>query len=190
MPSQSNCRRQTPHTEDFAVCSKTPKRSKIEKRATKGSFLHYHISPPWTQHTLLILPAMDERKQKALNDFRAKLLQHKEVNNRVRASKWDQRNIKFLKNIFLNCWLTVQLYVFGSSVREEHKKLKKDYDKSEDDLKALQSVGQIIGEVLRQLDEEKCKTTHHGLLKVESSSDCSIFLYPPPKQKTMFFFCD
>jgi len=42
-------------------------------------------------------------------------------------------------------------------VREEYKKLKKDYDKSEDDLKALQSVGQIIGEVLRQLDDEKCK---------------------------------
>jgi len=36
--------------------------------------------------------------------------------------------------------------------------LKKDYDKTEDDLKALQSVGQIIGEVLRQLDEERCTT--------------------------------
>lgn len=31
----------------------------------------------------------------------------------------------------------------------------KDYDKTEDDMKALQSVGQIIGEVLKQLDEEK-----------------------------------
>merc|ERR1711988_1635484 len=30
-----------------------------------------------------------------------------------------------------------------------------DYDKTEDDLKALQSVGQIIGEVLKQLDEER-----------------------------------
>ena len=36
------------------------------------------------------------------------------------------------------------------------KKLKKEYDKTEDDLKALQSVGQIIGEVLRQLDEGRC----------------------------------
>ena len=33
--------------------------------------------------------------------------------------------------------------------------LKKDYDKTEDDLKALQSVGQIIGEVLRQLDADR-----------------------------------
>lgn len=47
-------------------------------------------------------------------------------------------------------------YSTADAVREEYKKLKKDYDKSEDDLKALQSVGQIIGEVLRQLDEEKC----------------------------------
>ena len=42
------------------------------------------------------------------------------------------------------------------AVRDEAKGLKKDYDKTEDDLKALQSVGQIIGEVLRQLDEERC----------------------------------
>lgn len=42
------------------------------------------------------------------------------------------------------------------SQREELKTLRATYDKTEDDLKALQSVGQIIGEVLRQLDEERC----------------------------------
>lgn len=36
------------------------------------------------------------------------------------------------------------------------KETKKTFDKTEDDLKALQSMGQIIGEVLRQLDDEKC----------------------------------
>merc|ERR1712070_492704 len=76
-------------------------------------------------HTQEKRMAMDERKQKALHDFRAKLLQHKEVNDRVR------------------------------SMREDFKTQKRAYDKSEDDLKALQSVGQIIGEVLRQLDDEK-----------------------------------
>ena len=40
-------------------------------------------------------------------------------------------------------------------MRDEVKQLRKDYDKTEDDLKALQSVGQIIGEVLRQLDAER-----------------------------------
>jgi len=33
--------------------------------------------------------------------------------------------------------------------------LQKEYQKTEDHLKAIQSVGQIIGEVLRQLDEER-----------------------------------
>ena len=42
-------------------------------------------------------------------------------------------------------------------VREDLKKAKKEFDKTEDDLKALQSVGQIIGEVLRQLDDERCE---------------------------------
>ena len=42
-------------------------------------------------------------------------------------------------------------------MRDDIKTLKKQYDKTEDDLKALQSVGQIIGEVLKQLDEERCE---------------------------------
>merc|ERR1711892_1016501 len=40
-------------------------------------------------------------------------------------------------------------------LRGQLKDLTNQYDKSENDLKALQSVGQIVGEVLRQLTEEK-----------------------------------
>lgn len=40
-------------------------------------------------------------------------------------------------------------------MREQIKELNKQYEKSENDLKALQSVGQIVGEVLKQLTEEK-----------------------------------
>ena len=47
--------------------------------------------------------------------------------------------------------------VFVIIVREDLKKKTKDFDKSENDLKALQSVGQIVGEILKQLHEEKCK---------------------------------
>lgn len=36
------------------------------------------------------------------------------------------------------------------------KDLQKDYRKTEDDIKAVQSVGQIIGEVMKQLDDERC----------------------------------
>jgi len=41
------------------------------------------------------------------------------------------------------------------ALRMDLKQLKADYDKSEEDLKALQSVGQIIAEVLRRLDDER-----------------------------------
>lgn len=41
-------------------------------------------------------------------------------------------------------------------MRERLKELTKQFDKSEDNLKALQSVGQIVGEVLKQLTEDKC----------------------------------
>jgi len=68
-----------------------------------------------------------ERKEQALQEYRKKLLQHKEIDAKVRT------------------------------LREQVKAAKKEYDKTEDDLKALQSVGQIIAEVLRQLDEERCK---------------------------------
>lgn len=37
------------------------------------------------------------------------------------------------------------------------KDLEKEFAKTEEDIKAIQSVGQIIGEVLKQLDDEKCK---------------------------------
>jgi 26S proteasome regulatory subunit T4 len=40
-------------------------------------------------------------------------------------------------------------------VRLSIRDLEKEYNKTENDIKALQSVGQIIGEVLKQLDEER-----------------------------------
>lgn len=60
----------------------------------------------------------------------------------------------------LTCTRVHTLYVAPFSpyvVREDLKEMTKDFDKSEDDLKSLQSgVGQIVGEVLRQLTEDKC----------------------------------
>lgn len=43
------------------------------------------------------------------------------------------------------------------SLRMGIKDLQREFDVSEENIKALQSVGQIIGEVLKQLDEERCK---------------------------------
>ncbi|KAK2655643.1 hypothetical protein Ddye_008695 [Dipteronia dyeriana] len=65
------------------------------------------------------------RRRNAVTEYRKKLLQHKEIESRVR------------------------------SVRENLRAAKKEFNKTEDDLKSLQSVGQIIGEVLRPLDNER-----------------------------------
>jgi len=69
--------------------------------------------------------AAPSRREALMDDLRKALLQHKEVDTKVRQK------------------------------REELKELSRQYDQSEDDLKSLQSVGQIIGEVLRQLDEDR-----------------------------------
>ena len=66
-----------------------------------------------------------EERRRAIDSFRKALLKHKEVDVKLKA------------------------------LRKEAKELTKKYEKTEDDLKALQSVGQIIGELLRQLDEDR-----------------------------------
>ncbi|XP_041351522.1 26S proteasome regulatory subunit 10B [Gigantopelta aegis] len=68
---------------------------------------------------------VDSVREKGLADYRKKLLEHKELEARLKE------------------------------MRENLKELTKQYEKSENDLKALQSVGQIVGEVLKQLTEEK-----------------------------------
>ena len=61
--------------------------------------------------------------------------------------------------------------------------LERDYEKSEDDIKALQSVGQIIGEVLKQLDEERCTSTPqlsrcmHSFTVLDLHSHCQGFIW-------------
>lgn len=70
-------------------------------------------------------PDEEHRRKEAQDELRNKLLAHKEIDAKVR------------------------------NLRDQAKELKVEYEKTEDDLKALQSVGQIIGEVLRQLDDER-----------------------------------
>ena len=42
-------------------------------------------------------------------------------------------------------------------MRQELVDAKEKYDKTEEDLKAVQNVGQLVGDVLKQLDDERCK---------------------------------
>nr|XP_044251855.1 26S proteasome regulatory subunit 10B [Drosophila takahashii] len=64
---------------------------------------------------------VDDERMKALTTYRTKLLEHREIESRLKA------------------------------LRDKHRILNAEYEKSEDDLKALQSVGQMLGEVLKQL---------------------------------------
>jgi 26S proteasome regulatory subunit T4 len=66
-----------------------------------------------------------DERQAALTEYRKQLLKHKDVEARVKNE------------------------------RQALKQKQKDYERTEEHLKALQSVGQIIGEVLRQLDAER-----------------------------------
>lgn len=68
-----------------------------------------------------------ERKEQALTEYRSKLQKHKEIDTKVRA------------------------------LRETVKELKKDYDKTEDDLKALQ-----VGTLLRTQEFREHPTQHSG----------------------------
>ena len=70
----------------------------------------------------------DDERQHALSAFKSKLLESREWESKLKALRQDIRG------------------------------LQKDYDHTEDNIKALQSVGQIIGEVLKQLDEERCQS--------------------------------
>ena len=54
-------------------------------------------------------------------------------------------------------------------MRENLRNTKKEFAKTEDDLKSLQSVGQIIGEVLRPLDNERCELFY--------DLSCQIFVF-------------
>lgn len=68
----------------------------------------------------------DPERAQALEDYKKKLLESREWEAKLKA------------------------------LRMEIKDLQKAYETSEDNIKALQSVGQIIGEILKQLDEERC----------------------------------
>ena len=69
-----------------------------------------------------------------------------------------------LLNYIKNCCWQFVTHPDGPSFlgRGQLKQLKKDYDKTEDDLKSLQSVSQIIGEVLQHLRED------HYIVKASS----------------------
>lgn len=70
-------------------------------------------------------PPVQSEREQVLERYRAKIREHRETEARLK------------------------------SIREDVKDLVTRYQKTEDDLSALQSVGQIIGDVLKRLDRER-----------------------------------
>lgn len=68
----------------------------------------------------------DPERQQALEQYKNKLLESREWESKLKALRMDIKG------------------------------LQKEFETTEENIKALQSVGQIIGEVLKQLDEERC----------------------------------
>ena len=76
------------------------------------------------------------------------LIPHRKVNEHSRMGGLPQERYCFLFRSRKNDSYGI--------VRMNIRTLSGDFDKTEDDMKALQSVGQIIGEILKQLDDERC----------------------------------
>ncbi|KAJ5973923.1 26S protease regulatory subunit S10B, partial [Penicillium waksmanii] len=87
--------------------------------------LPYAFSPFDSRSPSIMSGANDPERDQALDDYKRSLLELRE---------WEAK----LK-----------------SLRMGIKDLQREFDVSEENIKALQSVGQIIGEVLKQLDEER-----------------------------------
>ncbi|KAF7137171.1 hypothetical protein RHSIM_Rhsim07G0243000 [Rhododendron simsii] len=99
----------------------------IDEEVVNGENVYYNSDTDESLTPAQMSEAEDDavRRRAAVAEYRKKLLQHKELESRVK------------------------------SVRESLRSSKKEFNKTEDDLKSLQSVGQIIGEVLRPLDNER-----------------------------------
>lgn len=63
------------------------------------------------------------------------------------------------------------------NLRLEIKDLEKEFNNTEENIKALQSVGQIIGEVLKQLDDERCTPAR---IPPTSTPASTVLTYPSP----------
>ncbi|ETN86986.1 26S proteasome subunit P45 family protein [Necator americanus] len=72
-----------------------------------------------------VVAPVEDEKTRALTNYRKKLVEYRDI----------EQQLKLL--------------------RKKEAEMQKSFDKSENDIKSLQSVGQIVGEVLKQLTEEK-----------------------------------
>lgn len=96
--------------------------------------------------------ATADPRERAIAEYRKKINEHRQIDAKLKEGTNKLALLLYFEMIFNQL-----LYHLPKTVRESLKELNKQYEKSENDLKALQSVGQIVGEVLKQLTEDNCE---------------------------------
>ncbi|KJH51993.1 26S proteasome subunit P45 family protein [Dictyocaulus viviparus] len=92
-----------------------------------------------------VAPVEDE-KTRALTNYRKKLVEYRDIEQQLKQLRKKVNALVFTQIAFLAT-------EYENGIQESE--MQKSFDKSENDIKSLQSVGQIVGEVLKQLTEEK-----------------------------------
>ena len=108
--------------------SELPREDQLEQMSNHGSDSNIEREVEEAEEEEKDVPMVDpetEARNKALGDFKKKLLEHRRYDDQLKQRR---QNIKDLEKL---------------------------YDKTEDDIKALQSIGQLIGEVMKEISEEK-----------------------------------
>lgn len=96
----------------------------------------------------------DERSQPIAN-YRTKLMEHREMEAKY---VYEFYYFQFLFSFQYDCCVVyvVRFVLFSvKKLRQDVKDLVVEYEKTEEDLMAIQSVGQLIGDVLKQVDNDR-----------------------------------
>lgn len=92
---------------------------------------------------------MSNTRDNLLAQYCAKKREHDELEKKLKDGEWSLAAGSILDRGFLSS---------NFAVRFKRLDMQKEYDKTDDWLKAIQSVGQMIGEVLMEQEGgEKCK---------------------------------
>lgn len=126
-----------------------------------------------------VVATVDDEKTRALTNYRKKLVEYRDIEQQLKLLR---KKVSLMTAVILLLTCMNVKFSFHAILFKEAE-MQKSFDKSENDIKSLQSVGQIVGEVLKQLTEEKF------IVKVYISPLCLSVLFRQysPTLSTSFF---
>lgn len=126
-----------------------------------------------------VVATVDDEKTRALTNYRKKLVEYRDIEQQLKLLR---KKVSLMTAVILLLTCMNVKFSFHAILFKEAE-MQKSFDKSENDIKSLQSVGQIVGEVLKQLTEEKF------IVKVYISPLCLSVLFRQysPTLRPLFF---